>query len=214
MKAPIPKQLLKLVGIPILIRTLQTALSNNFVTMVVVAAHQSITQSLYDLLQAHSLDLSRIAVVEGGTDRQSSVYNGTQHAAAANADVLLVHDAVRPLASAALYERVAGAAMEHGCAIPVVEVTDTIKETAADATVVSTLDRSRLRAAQTPQGFRREILMHCHHYAHEHGIGGTDDSSIAERLGYPVHTVAGEPTNIKITTEVDVAVATALLAPR
>ena len=121
----------------------------------------------------------------------------------ADAQIVLVHDAARPLATKALFARVIEA-VTHGAeaVVPVVELADTIRS--VDGGVV---DRSTLRAVQTPQGFRYDTLVD----AHASGAEATDDASLAEAAGYTVTTVSGDPTNRKITDRADQCTAEALL---
>ncbi len=141
-------------------------------------------------------------VVEGGASRSRSVANGLA-AVPERAQVVLVHDAARPLASPELFRQVV-AAVRAGAdaAVPAVPVVDTIRS--LDGPKV---DRDRLRAVQTPQGFRAEVLRSAHHS----GRDATDDASLVEEAGGTVVLIEGERTNLKITEPVDLDVATALL---
>ncbi|MBU3740713.1 MAG: 2-C-methyl-D-erythritol 4-phosphate cytidylyltransferase [Candidatus Kapabacteria bacterium] len=204
----LPKQYVELDGVSILVRTVRNALAHPSVTAVVVAVHPSMMDHASNLL-GH-LD-ERIVVVEGDVERQHSIARCLQHPACASADVILVHDAVRPFATAALFERVGVAAALHGAAIPAVPVTDTIKQIDADGFITTTLPRASLRAAQTPQGFRRSVLIHAYEHAAAEGVVGTDDASLVEALGGRVTTVEGMGSNIKITTQLDMDIAHHLL---
>jgi 2-C-methyl-D-erythritol 4-phosphate cytidylyltransferase len=146
-------------------------------------------------------DVSGVRWVEGGSTRSASVRNGLA-AVPAEATVVLVHDAARPLADGDLYRRVI-AAVEDGadCAVPVVAVVDTIRS--VDGAVV---DRDMLRAVQTPQGFGAAVLR----AAHAGGGDATDDAALVERAGGRVVSVDGDVRNLKITTPVDLVVARAL----
>jgi 2-C-methyl-D-erythritol 4-phosphate cytidylyltransferase len=147
-------------------------------------------------------------VVPGGTHRQDSV----AAALAAVPDryqIVLVHDAARALAPTALIESVAAAVRDGADAvIPVLPVIDTVKEVTASGTVVGTVDRSVLRAVQTPQGFRRAVLVAAHAATTD---PHTDDAGLVEKLGVPVRTVAGAEAAFKITRPVDLVLAEALL---
>jgi 2-C-methyl-D-erythritol 4-phosphate cytidylyltransferase len=149
-----------------------------------------------------------VHVVAGGATRQLSV----AAALAAVPDeyaVILVHDAARALTPALLVERVAQAVRDgHAAAIPVLPVVDTIKQVDLSGAVLGTVDRSVLRAVQTPQGFRREVLVAAHAAAVD---DLTDDAGLAEKLGYTVMTVLGEETALKVTRPFDLAVAEHLL---
>lgn len=135
---------------------------------------------------------------EGGERRRDSVAAGL--AAAPEAAWYLVHDAARPLASAVQARRVLDAAREAGAAIPGLAVADTVKVVDADGQVTSTLDRSTLRAVQTPQAFAGPLLRRAHAAG---GDDATDDAQLVERLGEPVVVVEGEPNALKVTTSED-----------
>ena len=143
-----------------------------------------------------------IVCTAGGATRSESVRCGLS-ATPAEAEVIVVHDAARPLASASLYAEVA-AAVRAGAdgAAPAVAVTDTIRHLREGV-----LDRSELRAVQTPQAFRAQALRDAHHDSGE----ATDDAGLVEAAGGAVWLVEGDPANIKITTAVDLAAAEALL---
>jgi 2-C-methyl-D-erythritol 4-phosphate cytidylyltransferase len=145
-----------------------------------------------------------LTIVAGGADRQASVAAALA-AAPSRYDIVLVHDAARPLAPPDLAERVAAAVRGgHDAVIPVLDVVDTIKQVDADGRVVATVDRARLRRVQTPQGFRRAVLVKAHAAA---GMTATDDAGLVERLGVTVHTVAGSEQALKITRPYDFGVA-------
>ena len=143
--------------------------------------------------------------VAGGAARADSVRNGL--AAADEHAIVLVHDAARPFASPALAQRVAEAAARDGAALAALPVTDTVKRAAAagDARVAETLDRRTLWLAQTPQGFRRDLLLRAYDAAGPAASDATDECSLVERLGAPVTLVPGEPGNFKITGPEDLA---------
>lgn len=149
-------------------------------------------------LRGHGVQL---AVVAGGAERQDSVGNALAALGAACTHVI-EHDAARPFPPAGLVQRVVAAMAEHDAVIPVVPVVDTIKEVDND-TVTRTPDRARLRAVQTPQGFRLTVLREALAAARRDGFTGTDDASLVERLGQPVHCVAGDVRNRKVTTPED-----------
>jgi 2-C-methyl-D-erythritol 4-phosphate cytidylyltransferase/2-C-methyl-D-erythritol 2,4-cyclodiphosphate synthase len=142
--------------------------------------------------------------VPGGAARADSVRNGL--ASAEDAAVVLVHDAARPFASAALASRVALAAAREGAALAALAVTDTVKRQAGETLrVATTLDRSRLWLAQTPQGFRRAVLLAAYERAGAAAAGATDECLLVEEMGAPVTLVPGEAGNFKITSPEDVA---------
>ncbi|MCI6159305.1 MAG: 2-C-methyl-D-erythritol 4-phosphate cytidylyltransferase [Selenomonadaceae bacterium] len=149
-------------------------------------------------------------VVAGGSERQYSVKNGLA-AISREADIVLVHDAARPLVSRETIEAVIRAARLSGAAIAAVPEKNTVKIVSGDGVVVRTPDRRTLWAVQTPQGFRRGILLRANERAEEEHFLGTDDASLVERIGTPVHVVRDRYENIKITTPGDLAVAEAFL---
>lgn len=147
-------------------------------------------------------------IVEGGATRSDSVRHGLELVPAA-ADVILVHDAARPLASPELFRAVIDAvsADDIAAAIPGVPVSDTIKQMDSAHNVTSTPDRSTLVAVQTPQAFRADVIRQ----AHRSGIVATDDAALVEQLGATVRVVPGDARNIKITTREDLATAERLM---
>ena len=147
-----------------------------------------------------------VTVVAGGLRRQDSVAAGVR---AADTDVVLVHDAARPLATSALVERVAQAAARHGAAIPVLPVIDSLKQV-TDGLVTATADRSRLFRAQTPQGARRELLTAAIDALADGPDLFGDEQELLTRHGVPVVTVPGEPAALKITEPFDLEVVRAL----
>ncbi|MDA0351460.1 MAG: 2-C-methyl-D-erythritol 4-phosphate cytidylyltransferase [Chloroflexi bacterium] len=150
-----------------------------------------------------------VRCVAGGTRRQDSVAAGL--AAAQEANWVLVHDGARPLVTPELCARVLEAAREHGAAVPVVPVVDTLKRIDEDGRVLATIDRSTVRAAQTPQGFNAGRLRAAHAMAQ---ADVTDDAAMIEADGGTVMVVDGDPANFKVTGPFDLALARALLAAR
>ncbi len=150
------------------------------------------------------------AVAGGGARRQDSVARGIERLDCRPADIVLVHDAVRPLISGEVISRVIARARENGAAIPVVPVEDTIKETAGGS-VIRTLERRSLQRVQTPQGFTRDVLEKAMQKARADGYYGTDEAALVERTGHPVAVVGGDSRNIKITSPIDLKIAEALL---
>ncbi len=150
------------------------------------------------------------AVVEGGAERQDSVWSGFQALPEQDSEIVLVHDGARPLVGRGLILRVIRAAADLGAAVPVIPVPDTLKEVAGER-ILSTPDRRRFFLSQTPQGFRYAILKVALHEAVGTGFRGTDEAQLVEKLGQPVATVPGEAGNIKITTPMDLKIAEACL---
>ncbi len=211
-QSSLPKQFHVLGGEPILLRTIRTACQVSNVGSISIGVQGDIDQ-LHVWLQSHGVVDTRLHFFEGAHERQFTVMKALEHWSMNTHDdgIVLVHDAVRPLASVALWERVAEAAELWGAAIPTLPMSDTVK-VVADGVVASTLDRSKLVRVQTPQGFRRSLLSAAYADAARDGVSVTDCASVVERSGYPVHVVDGDETNFKITTPYDLAVAEFIVA--
>jgi len=153
-----------------------------------------------------------VAIVAGGNDRQQSVWNGLQ-AMPSETEWVIVHDAARPLVKPSLIVSVWEAAQEIGtAAIAALPCSDTVKRTLDGVLIAETLDREQIWLAQTPQVFAADLLKEAHEQALKDGCSATDDAMLVERLGVPIRLVLGDPTNIKITHPVDLALAEALIS--
>jgi 2-C-methyl-D-erythritol 4-phosphate cytidylyltransferase / 2-C-methyl-D-erythritol 2,4-cyclodiphosphate synthase len=164
-----------------------------------------------DVVRALTGDMNVLPPVYGGATRQASVRAGLEALKPQSPDIVLVHDAARPFASAELITRAIGAARKTGAAVPVLPVTDTIKRVDNAGNVEATVDRGPLRLVQTPQAFAFPALLEAHRRAAAQNRGDfTDDAALAEWAGMKVAVFAGEPGNIKLTTADDFARAEAL----
>jgi 2-C-methyl-D-erythritol 4-phosphate cytidylyltransferase len=204
-----PKQFLELHGQPILVMTVHAFLQVPSIHRIFVAVRKSEMQRVESQLAEHGL-LDKVTVVEGGDTRQDSVRNAMKMLPAADEDIVLVHDAVRPLIDAATIERTIESVEIHHAAIVAVPAVDTIKQverTADGAIITSTIPRERIVMAQTPQGFRFRLLRQSIEAAELDGFVGTDEASLVERLGIEVAVVLGSPRNFKITQPGDLALA-------
>ena len=197
---PVPKVFVELNGQPLLALAVESLLASGAVQQIIVVVPAGLVTVAAARLPA------QVRVVAGGAERSDSVRSGLS---AISAERVLVHDAARALAPPALIAAVAAALRDGCCAVvPALAVTDTIK-TVDDAVVTGTPVRSSLRAIQTPQGFTTALLRR----AHTEAAGPvTDDATMVERLGVLVHTVPGDPLAFKITTQLDLTLARALLA--
>lgn len=205
-----PKQFLELRGKPILVLTLRAFLQVEGIHQIFVAVRDNEIQRVEAQLRQHRLDTARISVVEGGDTRQESVRNALKLLPAKDDDIVLVHDAVRPLIDPATIERTIEEVKLHRAAIVGVPAVDTIKQverTAGGAIITSTIPRERIVLAQTPQGFRCDLLRRAVETAAADGFAGTDEASLVERLGIDVAVVPGSPRNFKITQPGDLALA-------
>jgi 2-C-methyl-D-erythritol 4-phosphate cytidylyltransferase/2-C-methyl-D-erythritol 2,4-cyclodiphosphate synthase len=163
------------------------------------------------LVQSLTADMDVLPPVFGGATRQASVRAGLEALSRQSPDIVLVHDAARPFASASLIERAIDAAEKTGAAIPALPASDTVKRVDATGKVEATLDRSSIRLVQTPQAFAFPALLEAHRRAAAQGHNDfTDDAALAEWAGMTVSVFAGEPGNIKLTTAEDFARAEAL----
>ncbi|KAA2238366.1 bifunctional 2-C-methyl-D-erythritol 4-phosphate cytidylyltransferase/2-C-methyl-D-erythritol 2,4-cyclodiphosphate synthase [Salinarimonas soli] len=208
----VAKQYRPLDGRMILARTLDSFLEHPAIDHVVTVIHPD-DLSLYEEAAA-GCDAAKLhPPVMGAETRQGSVRAGVEAAAALGAGFVLVHDAARPFVSPALIARAAQAARQHGAAIPGVPVTDTIVPL-ADGRVAGALPRSGLRAVQTPQAFRTDLLASCHARAAAEGLPDfTDDGGLVRHYGHDVHVFEGEATNMKITEPGDIEAAERRLNP-
>ena len=200
--AGMPKAFVELGGRIMLEHAVDGLLASGVIDRVVVAAPADRVDETAALLGG------RATVVEGGRERHESVRRAL--AAVGDPEFILVHDAARPLTPIESIRRVV-AALRDGlrAVIPVLPVADTIKAVDANGVVLGTPERAGLRAVQTPQGFETALLRRA--YGQSGGFAGTDDASLVEHLGTPVHTVAGDVLAFKITTALDLRLARAVL---
>ncbi len=202
-----PKALREIGGVPILVHAVRALARARSIDVVVVAAPPEEVAAVEALLADQDLH-AEVNVVAGGESRQESVRLAVA-SLPPDVDVVLVHDAARPLVPVELVDAVAAAVRQGAAAvIPVLPLSDTVKEVADDA-VVRTPDRSVLRAVQTPQGFSRPVLEEAHRVA---TADATDDAALVEALGLTVQTVPGSPEAFKVTRPIDLILAEALLA--
>jgi 2-C-methyl-D-erythritol 4-phosphate cytidylyltransferase len=220
MAGPQPKQFLALNGLPILIHSLRAFAAVQRVTGIYVAVRSTEIERVEAQISEFLPDpdiASRIRVVEGGDNRQESVSNALAALPDQPDDIVLVHDAVRPLIDAATIDRTIDAVIEFGAAIVGLPAVDTIKQverTAHGALITSTIPREFVVLAQTPQGFRYGLLQKAFTEATADGFIGTDEASVVERAGLPVAVVHGSQVNLKITQPGDLELAEFYLRQR
>lgn len=196
-----PKAFLELAGEPLLLRAARVFDASPSVAQLVAVVPPTEGDEARALLSP----LRKLrAVVSGGARRQDSVLEGMKQVPEGFEGVVLVHDAARPLVDVALVERVAREAAACGAALPVLPLADTVKRV-RDGSVVETLDRGELAAAQTPQGFRFSLLAQAYEAAFRDRLTVTDEAMAVERLGVTVRAVPGSPRNRKLTTPEDLA---------
>ncbi len=196
-----PKQYRTLLGEPVLRRALRTLALHPAID----AVQAVIDPAENELFRGAVRELPKcLAPAAGGSTRQRSVRAGLEALAELKPSIVLVHDAARPLASAALVDRALAAVEATGAAIPVIALSDTVKRVDKTGTVISTLDRNELRAVQTPQAFFFAPFIEAHRRASKAGLDDfPDDAALAEWAGIPVATFAGETGNLKLTTADD-----------
>jgi 2-C-methyl-D-erythritol 4-phosphate cytidylyltransferase len=205
-----PKQFLLLAGTPVIFHTLKPFEECEQIHEVIVVLPAEESAGFLSMAGKYGLrKLTR--VVPGGATRADSVKRGLTAIRSATAEIVAVHDGVRPFVTVAEINSTIAAAQSDGAAILVAPVTDTIKQV-GDRAVVKTLDRSSLRRALTPQCFQYELLRQAYQHADVNDPSLTDESALVERLGIPVTVVEGSSRNIKITTAEDFAIAEAMLA--
>lgn len=207
MGGAVPKQFLALGGRTILDRTLSAFIGSSRIDGVVLALPPS---SPGEVKASYRSVTKVLAVVDGGAERRDSVRNALA-AVPPDAEIILVHDAVRPFVSEGLIARCADLAREHGAVAPVIPVRDTVKEWDRAGKTLVTRDRSGLMRAQTPQAFRAAILREAYGKADAGGVPATDDAALVEAAGHPVIPVPGEEANIKITIPEEMRMAFGLL---
>ena len=204
-----PKQFLELAGTPILFHTLKAFEQCDVIKEIIVVIPPQDSATFLSL--ANKFGLRKLArVVPGGTTRAQSVLHGLQAVREATAEIVAVHDGVRPFVTPDEISRTVYAAGRQGAAILVTAPVDTIKEV-KDGSVVKSLKRDKLRSALTPQCFRYTLLRRAYEEADVTDPDLTDESSLVERLGVTVAIVEGSSRNIKITREEDLIVAEAIL---
>ena len=206
-----PKALRQLAGAPLLVHAVRALVRARAVDLVVVAAPPDDVAGVRRLLASLD-DVSDLEVVPGGATRQDSV-RAALSVLPPDVDVVLVHDAARPLVPVDLVNAVAAAVRAGAEAVvPVLPVTDTIREVDPWGRAVATPDRSALRSVQTPQGFRRSVLENAHVSAG--AAQRTDDAGLVEQAGGVVHVIAGSEEAFKVTRPLDLLLAEAVLARR
>jgi 2-C-methyl-D-erythritol 4-phosphate cytidylyltransferase len=197
MGGQVKKQFIELVGKPVLLHTVEIFAAKDTWSEVVVVTSEEDVDHVKGLLK----HFPEVQVTAGGAERQDSVYCGLIKLRAS--EFVLIHDGARPFVTHAALRDLVSAMKQMDAAILAVPVKDTIKQVDDKGVVVTTPPRKSLWAVQTPQAFRLSAILHAHEQARAEGYVGTDDSSLLERLGQAVTIVAGDYTNIKLTTPED-----------
>lgn len=205
----IPKQFLMLHGKEIIIRTLEVFQNSPDIDEIVIASHPDWIEFLGELIEKYQPSKVK-EIVRGGKERQDSVHNALLSHTASNANLIFVHDAVRPFISLEVITKLKQEAELHGSAIPFVPPKNTIKSISGDFSD-KTLNRNELCEVHTPQVFKRELLIQSFNYAYSINYYGTDSSSLLELIGIKSKLVLDSYDNIKITTATDLETAELIL---
>ncbi|MGG7178989.1 2-C-methyl-D-erythritol 4-phosphate cytidylyltransferase [Clostridium paraputrificum] len=204
MGSDLSKQFILVNKKPILYYTIKRFIECSIIDKIVlVLPKDEIEYCKKEVLDRYSLKVQ--CIVEGGTERQDSVYNGLM--AAEGCDIVLIHDGARPFVSNEIIENGINYAMRYGAAAPGVVPKDTIKIKDEDGFSKETPNRNSLVAVQTPQVFKWKVIKDCHEKIREEDVAVTDDTMVVERYGNRVFLYEGEYTNIKVTTPEDLLIA-------
>jgi 2-C-methyl-D-erythritol 4-phosphate cytidylyltransferase len=206
-----PKAFVQLCGRTMLGWSLETVARLSGVIELIVAAPAGMEAAARREVAAAGVAIP-VKITRGGAQRQDSVRIALA-LVSLESEIVVVHDAARPLASAALFSRCIEAAVRRGGAIAAIPVADTLKRVEG-ADILATVERAGLWQAQTPQAFRRALLAQAHQRAERERITATDDADLLERIGATVEVVESLEPNLKITTATDLAVAEAIIAAR
>jgi 2-C-methyl-D-erythritol 4-phosphate cytidylyltransferase len=211
-KPHLSKQFTELAGTPILIHTMRRLAAVDEVNEIWIALRENEIEGFRERLQKETdaVERKNIELVVGGEHRQQSVEHALNAITAGRDDIVLVHDAVRPLVTSEIIHEVIAAARKYGAAIAGLPAVDTVKQvdrTAEGAIIKATIPRASIVLAQTPQGFRYELIKKVFDEASADGFTGTDEASLAERAGHDVAVVMGSPKNLKITSPGDMELA-------
>jgi 2-C-methyl-D-erythritol 4-phosphate cytidylyltransferase/2-C-methyl-D-erythritol 2,4-cyclodiphosphate synthase len=209
MKLDQPKQYHLLCGTPILARTVRTFIASPVIDEIVVVVPAGRIEETSTMFDDYGIPCENLSIVAGGKRRQDSVYQGLQ-SCSEDVDIILVHDGARPLVDIDLINRCYEGATIHGAVIAALPVKDTLKKSNTEGKILSTIDRTDLFQAQTPQAARRSLLEKG--YAENHGQDVTDEASLLEKAGIEITLVEGNETNLKITRPEDLPLAEKILS--
>lgn len=198
----IPKQYLKIAGVPVLVKAVRSFCENSNVDDVLIVANEDYISLCQSLIEEYNLT-KVVGIVAGGNERQDSVYRALQavNEQVPDAEYVLIHDGARPFVSQETINDVVEAAVRTGAAIACVPVKDSIRQGTSESSC--NIERKNLYSVQTPQGFNLKDIMKAYEKAFEDGYYGTDDAGLMERMGKSPELVSGSYDNIKITTKED-----------
>lgn len=216
MGGKLKKQYLMLGDVPVLSRTLMKFEACQFVDeIILVVPREDRKYCLEHIISPFNIN-KPLHVVDGGKERQDSVYNGLKKsrelAAKDENTIVLIHDGVRPFIEEKIIIDCIEKAVKHGGCIPGIRITDTVKRVGHDSQVTETMNREYLCVVQTPQTFKLELILSAYEYGYKTFFSGTDDASFVEHLGERVHVTAGSKFNIKLTTSDDLILGEQILS--
>ncbi|MBE7027986.1 MAG: 2-C-methyl-D-erythritol 4-phosphate cytidylyltransferase [Ruminococcaceae bacterium] len=212
MGAEVNKIFLDVLGVPVIARTLSVLNNSDFIDEIIIVTKEHDLAGCHDIVREFNINKVKTITV-GGSTRQESVRNGLFEVSG-NADIVMVHDAARPLVTPYHLEEVIFTAKEYGAAALGVPEKNTLKQIDSDGFIVQTVDRSMVYAIHTPQVFAKELIEKMYKYADETSISATDDCMLAEVMGVKIKMIEDSYENIKITTPDDLVIAERILENR
>lgn len=210
MNAPIGKQFIEISGKEIIARTIDVFYNNKNINEIVLAIKQSDEEFVAKIIKKNNY--KGIKLVYGGKERQDSIYNCLKYISQ-DSEIILIHDGVRPFVTDETIEKAIKMAKEKEAVCIGVPIKDTIK-VVRKGIITDTPDRDLLWSAQTPQAFKRDLIIKAHEYAKITNFRGTDDAMLVENIGKQVHMIQGKYDNVKITVPEDILVAKSILEKR
>jgi len=213
MGGAIPKQFMELSGRPVIAHTLEAFSSHTGINHILVITHPDYIERTHEIIDEYSIT-KVIDVIAGGGERVDSSYISVKQLKCKDDDILIIHDAVRPLVTQRIIDDCITNTAEHGATVVAVRATDTVAEV-DEGFVTAVPKRNRFYNFQTPQSFRYKIILDAHEQAKKDGFRDTtDDVTLVLRLGIKVKLVEGEYENIKLTTPADIKLAGSILRKR
>ncbi len=208
MKLDIPKQFAEVMGKPVIAYTINAFSSCRAIDEIIIVTLPDYLVYCKDVADDFGFD-KVTKIVSGGATRRESVYKGLLEAD--GADIVAIHDGARPLIDSDTIAQCIASAQRYGCAAVGVKMKDTVKSVNEDGFIEFTADREKLWQVQTPQCFKKDLILKLHAEAHQSGTDATDDCMLAESAGYSVKMVEGKYENIKMTTPQDIYIMKGLL---
>lgn len=207
MGSDVSKQFIEIGGMPVLARTLSVFESAFKIDEIIIATRECDIDDVWSIVQKYKIKKAA-AVICGGETRQETISKALE---SVSGEAVLIHDGARPFIKAEQINEVAEALYDNDAAALGIPVTDTIK-TVKDGYITGTIDRANLVSIQTPQGFKTDVIKKAHERAAENGITVTDDCALCEEMGIKIKVIQGSQTNIKLTTQGDLAIADGIIA--